>query len=308
LTKVERGAQRQVLIEATIVEVQLANAYQGGVDWSRVSQSGGLAFQSSLIGPRLSSAPFFALFYNQNNQRAGDVQLTVRLLEQFGDTRVLSSPKLMALNNQTALLKVVDNIVYFEVQAQTSQAQTTALTTFNTTPKTVAVGVVMGVTPQISEDGRVSLTVRPTISRVTRFVNDPNPQLASAGVTNPVPQVQTREMESVLQVNNGQTVVLGGLMQDDVQRSRDQVPFVGNAPNLGDLFALRTEKVTKSELVIFLKTTIVSNPSLNSDELKFFQRFLPRAETPPDVSSVPPYFRAPDRQPPMNPDTPAAAR
>jgi len=89
---------------------------------------------------------------------------------------------------------------------------------------------------------------------------------------------------------------------------QDGVYDPGNAPNLGDLFALRTEKVTKSELVIFLKTTIVSNPSLNSDELKFFQRFLPRAETPPDVSSVPPYFRAPDRQPPMNPDTPAAAR
>src|SRR3970282_452410 len=111
-------------------------------------------------------APFFALFYNQSNQRQGDIQLTVKLTEQFGNTRVLSSPKLMALNNQTSLLKVVDNVVYFEIQSQTTQAQTTALSTTTTTPKTVAVGVVMAVTPQIGDDARVSLTVRPTITRL----------------------------------------------------------------------------------------------------------------------------------------------
>jgi MSHA biogenesis protein MshL len=293
--------QRQVLIEATIVEVQLSNNYQAGIDWGRVSTSGGIAFTQALLGTNLGTAPFFALFFNQNNQRQGDINLTVKLLEQFGNTRVLSSPKLMALNNQTALLKVVDNIVYFEVQAQTSQAQTTALTTFNTTAKTVAVGVVMGVTPQINEDGRVSLSVRPTISRVVRFKNDPNPQLAAAGVTNPVPEVQTREMESVLQVNNGQTVVLGGLMQDDVRRNRDQVPFIGNQQVLGDFFAFRNEQATKSELVIFLRTTIVTNPSLTSDELKFFQRFLPEPEAPPDLSTVPPSLRPPDRQYPPAP-------
>ena len=299
--------QRQVLIEATIVEVALSNAYQAGVDWSRLSLSGAFSFAQSLLGTNLSSPPFFAFGYNVDNRRPNDVQATIKLLEQFGTTRVLSSPKLMALNNQTALLKVVNNVVYFEVQAQTSQAQTTSLTTFNTTAKTVAVGVVMGVTPQISEDGRVSLTVRPTISRVTRFVNDPNPNLAAAGVTNPVPEVQTREMESVLQVLNGQTVVLGGLMQDDVRRTRDQVPFLGNTPVLGDFFAFRNEAVTKSELVIFLRTVIVPNPMLASDELKFFQRFLPQPETPPDLSQVPPGFRPPDRQAPAStapgPDT-----
>lgn len=301
--------QRQVLIEATIVEVILSNNYQAGVDWSRLSMSGAFSFAQSLLGTNLSSPPVFTLGYNIDNKRPNDVQAALKLLEQFGNTRVLSSPKLMALNNQTALLKVVNNVVYFEVQAQTSQAQTTALTTFNTIAKTVAVGVVMGVTPQISDDGRVSLTVRPSISRVTRFVNDPNPQLATAGVVNPVPEVQTREMESVLQVINGQTVVLGGLMQDEVQRARDQVPFVGNVPNLGDFFAFRNDTARKSELVIFLRTVIVPNPSLGSDELRFFQRFLPQPETPPDLSQVPPILRPPDRQqPPMNPDTAPPAR
>jgi MSHA biogenesis protein MshL len=286
--------QRQVLIEATIVEVQLANNYQAGIDWARVSQSGGIAFTQALLGSNLTTAPFVALFYNQNNQREGQIQLTVKLLEQFGNTRVLSSPKMMALNNQTALLKVVDNVVYFEIQSQTTQAQTTALTTVNSTPKTVAVGVVMGVTPQIGDDTRVSLTVRPTITRLNPrqpFVNDPNPSLCDATRTNclqnPVPQVQTREMESVLQVGNGQTVVLGGLMQDEVQRTRDQLPFAGNVPDVGEAFALRKDTVAKTELVIFLRTTIVPNPTLASDELKFFQRFLPKAETPPDLKTVP---------------------
>jgi general secretion pathway protein D len=282
LDSVTSAAQRQVLIEATIVEVQLSQAYQGGVDWNRISTSGGLAFSQALLGSNLATAPFVALFYNQNNQRQNHISLTIKLLEQFGQTRVLSSPKLMALNNQTALLKVVDNIVYFDVQAQTSQAVNAGtLTTATTTARTVAVGMVMGVTPQINDDGRVSVTVRPTISRVTRFVDDPNPLLAAAGVRNQVPEIQTREMESVLQVGSGQTVILGGLMQNEVRRDRDQVPVVGSDPRVGDLFAFRDERAVKTELVVFLRPTVISNPSLESDELKFFQRFLPQPDPVP---------------------------
>jgi MSHA type pilus biogenesis protein MshL len=281
LDSVTAAAQRQVLIEATIVEVQLSQAYQGGVDWSRISTSGGIAFSQALLGTNLATAPFVALFYNQNNQRPNHISLTIKLLEQFGSTRVLSSPKLMALNNQTALLKVVDNIVYFDVQAQTSQAVNAGtLTTATTTARTVAVGMVMGVTPQINDDGRVSITVRPTISRVTRFVQDPNPLLATAGVRNEVPEIQTREMESVLQIGSGQTVILGGLMQNELRRDRDQLPIAGSDPRVGDLFAFRDERAVKTELVVFLRPTVISNPSLESDELRLFQRFLPQSEAP----------------------------
>lgn len=277
LTKVERGAQRQVLIEATIVEVVLSNAYQGGVDWGRISQSAGLAFQAATIGPRLAAAPFFAFLYNQNNQRQGDISVTVKLLEQFGRTRVLSSPKLMALNNQTALLKVVTNLVYFEVQVQQGIVTTTgAITpaTINTTAKTVSEGVVMSVTPQINDDGRVTLTVRPTISDKIADAADPNPLLI---VANTVPVMRVREMESVLQVANGQTIVLGGLMQDRTRFDRDQLPIIGDLPTVGDAFKFRNENATKTELIIFLRPTVIENASLESDELKFFQRFLPNA-------------------------------
>ncbi|NIO40169.1 MAG: hypothetical protein GTO41_08230 [Burkholderiales bacterium] len=173
-------------------------------------------------------------------------------------------------------MKVVDNVVYFEVEVQTTTtANVGQLTTFDTTARTVPVGLVMSVLPQVSDTGMVSLTVRPTISRVLRFVNDPNPALADAEVENPVPEIQVREMESMLQVGSGQTVVLGGLMRDDVRRDRDQVPFAGSLPTVGDVFAYRDEQVEKSELIVFLKPTVVANPSLDSDELRFFQRFLP---------------------------------
>jgi len=288
LTKVERGAQRQVLIEATIVEVNLSDNYQGGIDWSRLPVSGGLSFSQQLLrgfGTGLSQlgANSFQLGYTNPNSDVGNFNATIKLLQEFGNTRVLSSPKLMVLNNQTALLKAVDNLVYFEIQAQSNTTQGVASTTFNSTAKTVALGVVMGVTPQINDDGRVLLTVRPTISRFLRFRNDPNPSLCDANrmncVANPVPEIQVREMESVLQIGNGQTVILGGLMQDNVQRNREQLPGADRIGELGELFRFRDERVSKSELVIFLRPTVVPNPSLDSDELKFFRRFLPQVES-----------------------------
>lgn len=292
LDNIVNAMQRQVLIEATIVEVTLSDAYQGGIDWSRlpVSAGAGPSITQQLLtgfGTGLTQLGnnFIQVGYLNPDSRVGNISATVKLLQEFGNTRVLSSPKLMALNNQTALLKVVDNVVYFEIQAQTNTTQGVATTTFNSTPKFVSVGVVMGVTPQVNEDGRVLLTVRPTVTRLRPtqpFANDPNPSLCDINrqncIANPVPQVQVREMESVLQVGSGQTVILGGLMQDDVRRNREQLPGADDLAAAGELFRFRDERATKTELVIFLRPTVVANPSLESDELRFFQRFLPKPE------------------------------
>ena len=296
-------SQRQVLIEATIAEVTLSDAYQGGIDWSRLALSGGITFRQSLIGAIVGTPSNPAVFpgsltvgYTNPTSSIGNIAATVKLLNQFGRTRVLSSPKLMALNNQTALLKVVDNIVFFHMQAQqqgvggvTAGGVITPLVqpSFTTTAETVPVGVVLSLTPQINENGQVTLSVRPTISRILSFVNDPNPALAAAGVTSAVPQIQTREMESVLQLVSGQTAILGGLMQDNAQYLRNAVPGAGNPAQTGflsEIFNSRNDSVVKSELVIFLRSTVITNPSLDSDELKFFQRFLPQqTETPTET-------------------------
>jgi general secretion pathway protein D len=297
LDSITNAVQRQVLIEATIVEVVLSEKYQGGIDWSRLAVTGGITFTQSLLGGFGAGLTalgnnFFQIGYTNPNSDVGNISVTVKLLQEFGNTRVLSSPKVMTLNNQTALLKAVDNIVYFEVNAQqgvTTASGTITAPTFNSMAKTVSVGVVMGVTPQVNEDGRVTLTVRPTISRIIRQVQDPNPSLVVNGrqIPNLVPEIQVRELESVLQVGSGQTVILGGLMQDEIGFNRQQVPgadAVSGGASIGgpgDLFRFRDENARKSELVIFLRPTVISNPSLESDELKFFQRFLPQPDLPP---------------------------
>ena len=151
-------------------------------------------------------------------------------LEQLGDVKVLSSPKVMAINNQPALLKVVDNFVYFEMQVDSSISTNAAITTYDTEVKTVPIGFVMSVTPYINENDVVTLNVRPTISRIIDKVTDPNPEFKRVDVISEVPVIQVREIESVLQINSGDTAVIGGLMQDTVNDSSSGVPFqIGRA-------------------------------------------------------------------------------
>ena len=274
---------RQVLIEATIVEVRLSNTYQSGVDWSRIAQGTGFTFNQSLIGGNLSTPPNLTIGYANPTSALGNIALTMKLLESFGNIKVLSSPKIMALNNQTALLKVVDEKVYFTTQLDIREATVNIpeRRTFTTAVHTVPIGVVMSVTPQVADNGRVSLNIRPTISRITGFAVDPGPRLAGSNFDNLIPEVQVREMESVLQIRSGQTVILGGLMQDDINQSRDGIPGLGRLPGAaGDLFSYRDDGSSKTELVIFLRPTIIGNPSLDSEELKIFRRFLPSAEAP----------------------------
>ena len=277
LDAVVGSARRQVLIEATVVEVLLNENYQTGVDWSRIANGGsGLTINQSLSAGRLGQAPNFVIGYaNAASRFAGNIAASVRLLDSFGTTRVLSSPKLMVLNNQTAMLKVVDNVVYFNVSASTTlTTQGTGVTTFSSTAHSVPVGFVMSVQPQISDTDSVLINVRPTISRITSFVNDPNPDLAKNNVVSRVPQIQTREMESMLKISNGQIAVLGGLMQDSVQKQRDGLPVVSRVPAVGDLFSFRDDQNAKTELVIFLRPIVVHEASIDGD-LRAYRSALP---------------------------------
>jgi MSHA type pilus biogenesis protein MshL len=277
LDRVMQSAQRQVLIEATIVEVSLKDQYRAGIDWSKALQ-GTTGWAINTLGGGTNAlagklTPFIQATYT--NSGSNGFAAAIDLLESFGKTKVLSSPKLMALNNQTALLKVVDNLVYFNVKADTTTtANVGTTTTFTTTPQTVPVGIVMTMTPQINQNGMVSLTVRPTISRNVGFVRDPNPSIPT-NIPNQVPVIQVREMESLLQVQSGQTVVLGGLIQDDTNNARDGLPGLSRPEGLGAVFGQHERMNSQTELVIFLRPIVVSSPTLESDELRQFQRLLP---------------------------------
>ena len=294
ITQVAGSARRQVLIEATIVEVLLNDNYQSGVDWSALGLHGlGYSFSQNLIGQNFSQAPFLSVHYsNPNAATGGNISSTVKLLDSFGRTRVLSSPKLMVLNNQTALLKVVDNRVYFSVSAQVTAGTTLGaqpIIAFTTTQNVVPVGFVMNVTPQIGENDVVVLNVRPTVSRILDFVNDPNPNLATAGVVNKVPEIQSREFESVLRVASGQTAILGGLMLDSFQSSRDGLPIASRVPVVGDLASYRNDTTSKSELVIFIRPMVIRDASMEGD-LSAYRRYLPDREFFGDTRSPFPCF------------------
>ena len=301
LDQVMASAKRQVLIEATVAEVQLNNQYQRGIDWSKLrTGSAGFQFQqSSAVTPAGIDTNAFIVGYALGNY---NFTSAVKLLESFGTVRVLSSPKISVLNNQTAILKVVDNLVYFTVQANTTAAANSpSQTTFTTTVNSVPVGFIMSVEPQISATDAVLLDVRPTISRKLTDVADPNPALANpcgVGVSNCstpsihslIPVIQTREMESILRVQSGQIAVLGGLMQDSVRNVEDTVPGLNRIPGIGALFEQRKDTNQKTELVIFLRATVLTDASLRGD-LRQFRSLLPGKD----------YFSKP-----VNPSKPAS--
>lgn len=271
------SAQRQVMIHVTIAEVTLSNKFQAGIDWSFLTEAGdaGFSIASSLLpgAGLLQAFSSLVLEYEDPLTQSGNIiNAQVRLLEEFGDVSILSSPQIMTLNNQTAILKVVDDVVYFEVDSTTTQSQTSAVTTVDTEARTVAVGVTLSVTPQINSNDSIILNLRPSISRVLRFVQDPNPTLE---LDSGVPELRVREMESVLRLNSGQVAVLGGLMENNDQADDAATPVVSKIGGLGELFKSRTRQSRKTELVIFLRPLVVRNPSLEAD-LQQYRKFLKR--------------------------------
>lgn len=303
LENVMQIAKQQVLIEATIVEVELNNQFQMGIDWSRINikptDNGWVMGQSlgsqsakfsTTTGQWESNNTKNALGQNNGNigwllgylnptSRWGSLSASVTLLEQFGKTHVISSPKLMVLNNQTAILKVVDNLVYFTIQSQISQNNGLGggnVQSVTTVANTVPVGLIMAVTPQINQQQQVNLDVRPTISKVLRYVEDPNPQLGtgSARIKSSIPEIQVREMESVLNINSGSIAVLGGLMQDDQRQQKDSVPGLSSVPIFGNLFTGKNQGSKKTELVVFLRPTVIQSADVEQGDLKAFSPYL----------------------------------
>lgn len=286
------SVKRQVLIEATIIEVKLGDQYQQGINWSRLGSR--LNITQGKIGtdplpsgvlPNTSPGMFLLNYVNPGNLTA-----TIQLLESFGKVKVLSSPKISVLNNQTAMLKVVDNNVFFTIKVTpavlNATGTVTAPATYESSLQTVPVGFVMSVTPQIADSDEVTLNVRPTITRIVGYVQDPNPALAAGNVISRVPVIQARELESVMKVNSGQIAVMGGLMQDSVDNTRDGVPLLSSLPVVGNLFSYRNENASKTELVIFMRPVVVKDASVTGD-YRDYRYLLPTAATLQDAPRGP---------------------
>jgi MSHA biogenesis protein MshL len=291
LDSVLANVRRQVLIEATIAEVQLNNEYQRGIDWQRL-RTGAIETGRNAFGTGQSGMEF-----NQNSANtpaavgtnafliggaivSQNLNIAIRLLESFGDVKVLSSPKLSVLNNQTALLRVTRDIVYFTITPSSAPVTITSggvgapivPVAYTTTPNIAAEGFMMAVLPQVNESDTIVLNVRPTIRRKVADQADPNPGLTT--VPNLIPVFETREMDSMLRMQSGQTAVLGGLMQDSVENIEDGIPGISQIPFLRELFSQQKKVNRKTELVIFLRATVIRDASIEGD-YQGFRELLP---------------------------------
>jgi general secretion pathway protein D len=255
--RVTNSASKQVLIEATIVEVTLKDGYQQGINWTQLAGGGTISFIGNALTKNAANLTY---------TRGGNPDSLITMLDTFGTTKVLSSPRVSVMNNQTALLKVVENYVYFSVKADTTTtANVGTTTTYTTTPQSVSVGLVVSVTPQISDGDAVTLNVRPTITSVAREVLDPNPDLKKNEISNLVPVIRTREIESVMRIASGNIAILGGLMEDKIDYQNQRVPLLGQIPLAGELVNNRNNAAQKTELVIFLRPIVIKDASLDGD-------------------------------------------
>lgn len=267
LDELKKSATSQVLIEAKVLEVTLNDGFDAGIDWSQVDinlfgGNGGIGFGQTGVGGLVQAvvdgrAEADAPDAGRIGYSKAGFNAAASALSKFGTVQALASPRLTVLNNQSAALNVAENVVYFEVESEVTQGDSgAAQKSFTTTAKTVPIGVLINVQPAIDLDlKRVSMAIRPTITNITDSIPDPNPDLGE--IENNVPQVNVQEFDSIIQMENGQAVVLGGLIQDKVTGNTSGVPVLSETPVIGGLFRKRNNTVKKTELVVFLRATIV---------------------------------------------------
>lgn len=239
---------RQVYIESSILSVTLNDQFHTGIAWNLVSESSDPEFPDVTITNSLpiSSDATNAISLVIGTIRENDITATIRALQIFGDTKVLSSPHIAAMNNEEAKILVGRREAY--VTTTVTQAQSTATTAESI--EFIDVGVKLFVTPVINSTGYVTLKIRPEVSAVVETLE------TSSG--NDIPIVETTEAETRVVVKDGATIVIGGLMKDTITLSTQKVPLLGDLPILGAFFKNRSDTIQKEELVILMTPHIVT--------------------------------------------------
>ena len=286
INKTQNFVQRQVIIEAKILEVELNERFQTGINWAALSTSGndsaltgqtgggsifggsgvtGIAGNTGDLNPSALSqitgtaASAFGGMFSLALTAGNDFSAFIELLKTQGDVQVLSSPQISTVNNQKAVIKVgKDEFFITDVESNTSTTTATATTQSNVELTPFFSGVALDVIPQISESGEIILHIHPTVSTVTEKIKDIS---ISSGTSLSVPlAISTiRESDSIIRAKSGQVVIIGGLMQNSVEERVSKVPLLGDIPLLGALFRHTQEVTKKSELVILLKPIVIES-------------------------------------------------
>lgn len=263
LNKTEQSLQRQVVLEAKIIEVTLNDDYQQGINWSEIAGSVGKTdfnFSTQGFGVVTSSASGIA-GQTGINFSGPDFSGVIELLQTQGNAQVLSSPRVTAINNQKAVIKVGTD-AYFAVGVNPGYASSagSSSTIQQSTPEYSAVfsGIALDVTPQISANNEVILHVHPSVSDTSELPRSIGRDNTGRDIQVEFAQTNVRESDTIIKAKNGEIVVIGGLMQSTLSDSESKVPVIGSVPVLGKLFSRVSKVERKKELIILIKPTVVS--------------------------------------------------
>lgn len=272
--------ERQVMLEAKIIDVTLSDAYQSGINWASfsghttfgvgngsstnpttLSPTGALASSGTTINPgtggslAAGSNGFFGLAFRTKSFAA-----LLNFLETQGNAQVLSSPRIATLNNQKAVLKVGTDEYYVTNVSSTTIASTTTTTTPTVTLQPFFSGIALDVTPQINESGLITLHIHPSISVVSEKEKKLNLG-KDLDMTLPLASSEINESDTIVRVRDGEIVAIGGLMKQYQSDTSNGLPGMHQVPVLGNLFGQKSKALNKRELVILLKPTVIQNES-----------------------------------------------
>ena len=266
LRRTELIMQRQVVLEAKILEVALNESYQQGIEWADLQQTSASSTRlaNELAGQAIRAGDIGGLFSATITE--GNFSAVIELLGEQGNVQILSSPRISTTNNQKAVIKVgTDEFFVTDIDFDDDS---TAGTTTESTSTSVELtpffsGISLDVTPQISEEGTITLHVHPAVSEV-----EDQQKLITVGerdVTLPLARSTVRETDSVIRAESGQIVVIGGLIQNRSEDRNAAVPFFSDIPLLGELFKQRNFQSLKSELVILLRPIVADPARMQAD-------------------------------------------
>jgi MSHA biogenesis protein MshL len=287
LETTEQTMHRQVILEAKILEVQLDDGYQAGVNWAKLMKEGGTTISlgqsgggepfsypsmvgidtrtGGIVDPTTSSPVGFTSFeafggFFGATISTGNFLAFIELLESQGNVQVLSSPRISTLNNQKAVIKVGTDEFFVTDVDSTTTTGTSTTTSPDITLTPFFSGIALDVTPQIDANGGVTLHVHPSVS----VVQDQQKDIVVGNLEQSVPLALStvRESDSIVHAQSGQLVVIGGLMQDTTAEDVSSTPFLGDIPMVGNLFRSTSQNSRKSELVIVLRPLVVNKPEV----------------------------------------------
>lgn len=258
LRELNKILNRQVIIEARIVEVQLSEGLKYGIDWTAldINNLGQVTFGTSKFSSVVGDLPHFQVGVSR-----WDFSGLLKALQTQGEVRVLSNPRVNIMNGQTALLSAGRNVSFISrVETTTTAAATGTVptTTFTVQTSSVLSGIIIGLVPKINENGEISLTITPIVSDLISLIDRTIGKVGENTIQISLPTIDLRELSTTVKVKDNQMVIIGGLIQNRDKLQDSQVPFLGSVPLLGHLFKSRDNVNEKTELVIMLKPKIVT--------------------------------------------------